>query len=388
MTCSPFTLDASKNDTSLALDALRAIAAQMVCVGHGISFFMPGLRQSGLPLPQNVGVLLFFVLSGFLITYTLIEKSRDPRYTFLQFFIDRTARIYSALVPCLLIVALVDTATIRLIGDRFIEGNRSPGIFLANLLMLESYRGPLDYLSALQWPIFGSASQLWTLVIEWHIYLFVGALFFIGATPTRAALLIPIAIIFGQIPIHYLFGALQEDNGIGRSLFALWLGGAYSFVVVSFGALKGRTIGAVLAVASMVAYVATTPAYLEYRPRGYPYLVIFVLAVVVATQGGRIVVSPWPAKIIRFFANYSFTLYLVHHTLMAPAFLLWKDAGWLVFIPTVVGANIVSAIVANYTEMRHKQLAQFLRRGISRVESYVRGDRDVTSSMPSERSSD
>jgi len=377
LSCSQFTLDGSKNDTSLALDALRAIAAQMVCIGHGISFFLPELRQSGLPLPQNVGVLLFFVLSGFLISYTLLEKSRDPRYTFLQFFIDRAARIYSALVPCLLLVVLVDTGTIWLIGDRVLEGGRSPTIFLANLLMIETYRGPLEHLSLLRWPIIGSASPLWTLVIEWHIYLFVGALFFIGATPARATVLIPIAVIFGQIPLHYMFGALQEDNGLGRSLFALWLAGAYSYVVLRSVALQSRTLGAVLAVGSIVAYVATTRAYLEYKPVTYPLLVLFVLGVVVATQAGRIAASPWPAKIIRFFAGYSFTLYLIHHTLMYPAFLLWKDAGWLVFIPAVLVANVVAAVVATYTEKRHKQLAQWLRRRISRVRFYVRGEQGI-----------
>ena len=56
-----FVLHKSKNDTSVTLDLLRAVAAQMVCVGHGISFFMPAWRPSELPLMQNVGVLIFFV---------------------------------------------------------------------------------------------------------------------------------------------------------------------------------------------------------------------------------------------------------------------------------------------------------------------------------------
>ena len=74
-----FVLHKSKNDTSVTLDLLRAVAAQMVCVGHGISFFMPAWRPSELPLMQNVGVLIFFVLSGTLITFTLIERSKDRK---------------------------------------------------------------------------------------------------------------------------------------------------------------------------------------------------------------------------------------------------------------------------------------------------------------------
>ncbi|MBV9565450.1 MAG: acyltransferase [Bradyrhizobium sp.] len=354
-----FTLDASKNDTSIALDALRAIAAQMVCIGHGISFFMPQLRNSRFPLPQNVGVLLFFVLSGFLISHMLFTRSRDPNYGFLQFLIERVARIYSGLVPCLLVIAAVDAVTVHLTGDSAISSSHGTSVFLANLLMIESYRGPLNDLSWLQWPIFGSASPLWTLVIEWHIYLFVGAVFFIGARPRTAALLVAVALVFGQIPLHYLFGALQDD-GVGQSLFVLWLGGAYAYLAASGGYLQNRMLGALIAVAALVAYIASTHAFLEYRPRGYPLLVIFVLAIVMATQGQRMITSPTAIKVIRFFAGYSFTLYLIHHTLMYLAFLLWKDAGWTVFIPAVIVSNVLAAIVAAFTEKRHKSLARHL----------------------------
>ena len=88
-----FSLERSKNDTSVALDLLRAIAAQMVCVGHAINFFAWDRRLTRLPLLQNVGVLLFFLISGFLITYTLFERSRDPGYGFWQFCVERFARI-------------------------------------------------------------------------------------------------------------------------------------------------------------------------------------------------------------------------------------------------------------------------------------------------------
>lgn len=103
-----FVLHKSKNDTSVTLDLLRAVAAQMVCVGHGISFFMPAWRPSELPLMQNVGVLIFFVLSGTLITFTLIERSKDPSYGFGTFFLERFARIYSGLIPALLFVVVLD----------------------------------------------------------------------------------------------------------------------------------------------------------------------------------------------------------------------------------------------------------------------------------------
>ena len=37
--------------------------------------------------------------------------------------------------------------------------------------------------------------------------------------------MIAVAIIFCQVPLHYLIGA-QAADGIGRALFSLWLAGA------------------------------------------------------------------------------------------------------------------------------------------------------------------
>ncbi len=55
------TFNPSKNDTSIALDLLRAVAAQMVCVGHAMLFFGVGdwLKPPFVPWMQNIGVLLF-----------------------------------------------------------------------------------------------------------------------------------------------------------------------------------------------------------------------------------------------------------------------------------------------------------------------------------------
>lgn len=71
------TFNPTKNDTSIALDLLRAVAAQMVCVGHALAFFGVGdwLKPPFVPWMQNIGVLLFFVMSGLLITATLLRNS-------------------------------------------------------------------------------------------------------------------------------------------------------------------------------------------------------------------------------------------------------------------------------------------------------------------------
>lgn len=76
---------------SVWLDFLRGISAQLVLLGHLLSFNGIQHRYS-LPLIQNFGVVVFFVLSGYLITQTSILKGRE--YGFKKYMIDRFARIY------------------------------------------------------------------------------------------------------------------------------------------------------------------------------------------------------------------------------------------------------------------------------------------------------
>jgi peptidoglycan/LPS O-acetylase OafA/YrhL len=106
---SSLNLDRRDNDASFALDLLRVFAAELVCVFHAIAFFkVDWLRRPHVPPMQNFGVCVFFLLSGFLIAYTLVKKSENPGCGFPDYLIDRIARIYSGWVPALVFVAVVD----------------------------------------------------------------------------------------------------------------------------------------------------------------------------------------------------------------------------------------------------------------------------------------
>jgi peptidoglycan/LPS O-acetylase OafA/YrhL len=354
-----FSLDRSKNDTSVTLDLMRAIAAQMVCVGHAISFFVPPLRATRFPLMQNVGVLLFFILSGFLITYTLIERNRDPAYSFWQFFIERFARIYSGLIPALVFIAIVDGAVIYFTKDPAATTYYNLKTFIANIFMLEGYRGVLP--NVLQWSAFGSGAPLWTLAIECHIYMFVGALFFMASRPSSIPYLIPVVLFFGQTPVHFLFGAFQDD-GVGTGLFALWLGGA----CVLFAAFRTRLSylpAVMLVVASAACFLALTHARHEYDFLSYAFLLIFVFAIIAASQAKRFIGFPKVASAITFLAGYSFTLYLIHHTIMSAVHSIWPGNSYGRFFGTVIASNLIAAAIAAGTEMKHKEFARFLKRG-------------------------
>jgi peptidoglycan/LPS O-acetylase OafA/YrhL len=344
------------NDTSVTLDALRAVAAQMVCVGHGLVYFQVGAaaRPPYLPSMQNVGVLLFFLMSGFLITATLVRKSSDPDYTFARYFVDRFSRIYSGLVPALAFVFVVDGLTIWLTGEPTILRYYDLPTLLASLAMLPGYHGIYDQ-SYLQWSAFGSASPLWTLGIEWQIYMFAGALFFIvKRRGLWLLLLLPLAF-YGQTPIHYLTGSLGD--GVGAGLFSLWLGGAATFLLLNRFTIPPLLSAAAAALGAGVYYFSIVPGN-EYAMSTYPALALAFAGLIALSQGTTMVRA---SRHVRLVADFSFTLYLIHHSLMSSVHFIFPQAsGWIVFIVVVAAANVLAWAIARQCEMRHKKLAEWL----------------------------
>src|SRR4051812_4608353 len=71
------------------IDGLRAIAVLAVVAFHAFPAWLPG---------GFVGVDVFFVISGYLITGILIEEHDAGRFTFLAFYARRARRIFPALV--------------------------------------------------------------------------------------------------------------------------------------------------------------------------------------------------------------------------------------------------------------------------------------------------
>src|SRR4051794_34562176 len=91
------------------LDFVRALAAQLVLFGHAAHYFLPNsVFVRGAGIMQSVGVNIFFLISGFLISHSVFMKRSDPSYGFGSYVADRFCRIYSAFLPALVLVAIVD----------------------------------------------------------------------------------------------------------------------------------------------------------------------------------------------------------------------------------------------------------------------------------------
>ena len=80
--------------TSCTLDILRAVSAQLVLFGHAIGFFgvLLSLQEDNVPKVQHVAVVIFILLSGFVISYSVHRKSANRPYFYWEFFLEALRR--------------------------------------------------------------------------------------------------------------------------------------------------------------------------------------------------------------------------------------------------------------------------------------------------------
>ncbi|GAA2452348.1 acyltransferase [Actinomadura vinacea] len=155
------------------LDALRGIAAIVVALHHGCYNYLPQFRHEILQWldPGSVGVLLFFLVSGYIIPASL-ERTGSLR----RFWISRLFRIYPLLIAVLTATLLLGVTGLSPLRQGLGESSEPLGAVLAHLTMMQDL---LAVPSAL--------NVLWTLSYEMVFYLLVVALFALGRLDRHSA---------------------------------------------------------------------------------------------------------------------------------------------------------------------------------------------------------
>ena len=172
-----------------ALDGLRALAVALVLAGHGVDAYLPQQAASLWLAPlvnASLGVRLFFVLSGFLITSLLLrERMRRGSIDWLAFVLRRSLRIWPALYAYLLVMLMLSQFGVLAI---------SPGQFFAAATFSWNYAALWlrDGTSQGAWFL----GHLWTLALEQQFYLaWPLAIAWLGwRRAGRLALLIPLLL--------------------------------------------------------------------------------------------------------------------------------------------------------------------------------------------------
>jgi len=139
------------------IDGLRAVAVLSVLAFHGLSPALPG---------GFVGVDIFFVISGYLISSIIFENLEQDRFSYVEFYSRRIRRIFPALVVVLLFSyaagwLLLFPEEFRSLGKHTAAG----AAFLSNLFLYRE-RGYFDSSAAAK-PLL----HLWSLGVEEQFYI-------------------------------------------------------------------------------------------------------------------------------------------------------------------------------------------------------------------------
>lgn len=304
-----------------ALDTLRGIAILWVMVCHATLIYPTepiGVLARQIARLGWVGVDLFFVLSGFLITRILIERRGRPDY-WRHFYERRVRRIvpaYLATVLFLLLVAPHLGAAWRGVADAA-HANRG-------LLLTFLFTNVPDFVRTAPTGI-SATGHFWSLAVEEQFYLvwpFVVAVCAPARLRTVCLLLIPFACLV-RVTLHF-----ADVHGL--IVYSLTLArvdelGAGALVAVLSGDAIGRAVllrwapriipAAALAFVAVFLTTFSEPGSLPMIAVGTPALALgcaSVIALVVLAPDGRW--SRWLGALapLRWLGVVSYGAYLLH----------------------------------------------------------------------------
>jgi len=140
------------------IDGLRAVAVLAVIVFHTFPDWLSG---------GFIGVDIFFVISGFLITQLIQKGLKSPDFKISSFYAGRIRRLFPALI--LVLLACQSFGWFALLSDEYklLGKHISAAAFLIPNWILWSESGYFDYAANLK-PLL----HLWSLGVEGQFYLF------------------------------------------------------------------------------------------------------------------------------------------------------------------------------------------------------------------------
>lgn len=339
-----------------ALDGLRAIAVLLVLLRHGVLVFENEISQGLFTQPLIsfalngwLGVDLFFVLSGFLITHHLLEQRRRSTFSFSSYALKRVLRTF----PLYYVVLLVAFSGIVPYSE--VDEPLSWSAASKYILFLQDYLG-----SSILVP-------LWSLAVEEKFYLFAPILVLgLMSLPRRVVPAAIVLLALSSASMRYVavgslsFGDYSDFFWSVRSPFHQCLDGVFwgmlmAWFVSGEKVLKNIagsyvfyiSLAGILVILFMVPFVEFS-LWNIIAPLIFVVSGLFALMVWAATVDDKLSLGLWGGRCLRVIAKLSYALYLTHY-LFIPLALKCAEYGegsislflfWLVYL----GAAFLAAV--------------------------------------------
>jgi peptidoglycan/LPS O-acetylase OafA/YrhL len=350
------------------LDGLRALAVIAVVWHHS----HPG--YAGFPLSHNgfLGVDVFFVLSGFLITTLLLQEERSTGgVSLIGFYIRRSLRIFPLYYAVLLLMAVFFVASTR---------SSNAAVFLTELPWHATYLSNWVSLKSMM-------AITWSLSTEEQFYLVWPPLFaWLGL---RALWPLLVVLLFNQGINFGLFDAWMSKNGFAVDslpLLQITFTPILLGVILAFG-MQLRFIGrlkssmptwALLVMLAIALSIANTHGDIRGWPRMLFHMAIAGLVALVVLKPNSLIVKLLEWKPLTHIGLVSYGVYLFHMLVLHVIVRLFNanllNYPTLIFVAALFFCVVLATLSYRYFELpfmglkgRLIELAEYPRNG-SRID--------------------
>jgi peptidoglycan/LPS O-acetylase OafA/YrhL len=296
---------------SLLISLLRGAAALQVALAHLRAEVFPSLRSvpdaplyfKGLAFSTGFAhqaVVVFFLISGWLVGGSLLNKLGQPQ-ALRSYAIDRVTRLWTVLVPALLLMMLV----------AIVAGRADPSqasFAPSNEYSFASWLGNLLGLQTVLVPNFGGNYALWSLANEtWYYVLFPLLLLAFGGrnVPRQLAAVAAVGAIALLLPWAITL------------YFVLWLLGA-AFSRVRIECSTAQQVALVMLGACISVYYRLTGSNDDLVPASFVQDLICSVLLLLLLSSLQRKIDPVSrplrvtGRVARLFSEFSFTLYVSH----------------------------------------------------------------------------
>lgn len=351
---------------SFRLDFLRGVAAQFVLIEH----ILTTSGYHGVFI-GSFGVVIFFILSGFLIHFTTLSAYHRGIFSLHYYFSRRFFRIFTLYIPMLIICFAIDNVVSaygfsrpeKVIQNSTIQ-NLLGSFFMLQQNVFSEVASQLLGFEGFRLKPYGSARPFWTVAVEWWIYVFYGFMFALIYCHQKLPSLFSLrGFLFCFAAITVLFNAV---SGIGHNLSIIWIFGALVGHYLYFSGFSVRkeylrAIYFTMAILSLlffsrIVHMMLSPLYLvpiPYDLDGALLCVSFFGLFLIIPR------SPFDGGILgrlsKFMGEISYSLYLIHYTILS----LLYGLGWFAsfsietFIVAFIGCNLLASALYYLIDKHH-----------------------------------
>lgn len=364
------------SQASVLLDVVRWLAALLVLLDHWRTLLFVDYSQvtahRGWVAPLYVlaasghqAVVIFFVLSGYLISGSVFRMLRKGSWSWKAYLTHRLVRLWIVLLPALLFGLLWDSIGLSwnlapVLYSGLGHGQQIPDVRSA--LTPAAFFGNALFLQTIKVSVFGSNGPLWSLANEFWYYI----LFPLGLIALWRKSSVWIRILCGAILIAVVCL-------VGQSIlvgFGIWLLGT---VLARARAPRFTAKARWLAAALYVPVVFAVPRINAKHETASDYLLgIATFALLWVLLSARKAADPSHrlVRTVRLLARSSFTLYLTHVPLMVLLTSIWQGDGRYQPTPQrlAIGGLMLAAamlfawLIATATEFQTDRVRSFLER--------------------------